>query len=174
MSMSAEPAPPEVPLPRIRRAIEPLSAAGATEVNLRLTLAETANRGYEYGINGLPFPKAAPIAAKPGETQLWTVFNDTKWAHPLHLHGFFFQVVDAARTPLRPLAWKDTVNVPANGTVRLLVRFDEREGEWMYHCHILDHAEGGLMSVVRLSRPGEAPPPLPSEHTPHGHSTSGR
>jgi FtsP/CotA-like multicopper oxidase with cupredoxin domain len=46
--------------------------------------------------------------------------------------------------------WKDTVNVPMKSTARVLVTFDERPGEWMTHCHILDHAEGGLMGTVRV------------------------
>lgn len=49
---------------------------------------------------------------------------------------------------MRPLALKDTVNVPMKTTVRLVVTFDERPGEWMFHCHILDHADGGLMGTV--------------------------
>ena len=44
-------------------------------------------------------------------------------------------------------AWKDTIHVPADATVRFLVRLD-RPGSWMYHCHILDHAEAGLTSTV--------------------------
>jgi len=40
--------------------------------------------------------------------------------------------------------------VPFEETVRLLVRFDDRPGQWMYHCHILDHADGGLMGHVHL------------------------
>ena len=86
--------------------------------------------------------------AKLGEKQLWIVKNDSDWDHPFHLHGFFFQVVDERGEALRPLALKDTVNVPMKSTVRLLVTFDERPGEWMFHCHILDHAEGGLMGTV--------------------------
>ena len=46
------------------------------------------------------------------------------------------------------MAWKDTVNVPFEQTVRLIVRFDDRAGSWMFHCHILDHADGGLMGWV--------------------------
>ena len=55
---------------------------------------------------------------------------------------------------MHPLAWKDTVNVPFEQTVRFLVRFDERPGDWMYHCHILDHADGGLMGIVALDTAG--------------------
>ena len=149
MTMAAEPAVEAPPLPAIHRTIEPLTRAGATDVPIRLTLTQR-NRTSEFGIDGRAYPNAPHVAAAPGETQLWTVVNQTKWAHPLHLHGFFFQVLDEKGEPIRPLAWKDTVHVPAERTVRLLVRFDDREGEWMYHCHILDHADGGLMSTVLL------------------------
>lgn len=139
------------------RDIEPLQAAGATPVQVDLTLAQKTDGTFEYGINGVPFSKA-PIPAKAGETQLWTVKNTTKWSHPFHLHGFFFQVVDDKGDPVRPLAWKDTVNVPFEQTVRLLVKFDDRTGQWMYHCHILDHADGGLMGTVAVGVPAEPHP----------------
>jgi FtsP/CotA-like multicopper oxidase with cupredoxin domain len=78
------------------------------------------------------------------------VKNDSDWDHPFHLHGFFFHVLDEHNQPLRPLALKDTVNVPMKTTVRLLVDFNERPGQWMFHCHILDHADGGLMGTVMV------------------------
>ena len=98
----------------------------------------------------MPYWKATPFTAAIGETQLWTVKNDTEWDHPYHLHGFFFMVVDEHGQPVGPKVWKDTINVPMKTTARLLVTFDERPGEWMIHCHILDHAEGGLMGTVRV------------------------
>jgi FtsP/CotA-like multicopper oxidase with cupredoxin domain len=58
--------------------------------------------------------------------------------------------VDDKGQPLRPMEWKDTVNVPMESTSRFLVTFDERPGEWMFHCHILDHADGGLMGTVKV------------------------
>jgi FtsP/CotA-like multicopper oxidase with cupredoxin domain len=73
----------------------------------------------------------------------------------------FFQVLDDQGVPVRPLAWKDTVDVPLEKTVRFVVRFDDRAGSWMYHCHILDHADGGLMGMVNVGTPGH------SGHTPH-------
>ena len=58
--------------------------------------------------------------------------------------------VDEKGVPVRPLRWKDTLNIPMESTARFLVTFDERPGEWMFHCHILDHAEGGLMGTVKV------------------------
>jgi len=141
-------APVIAPPVRVSRDLPVPTVAGATPVAMVLTLPPMENGKSEFRINGVPFWKAKPFRAKLGETQLWTVTNDSDWDHPYHLHGFFFQVIDDQGQPVRPLAWKDTVNVPMKTTVRLLVTFDERPGEWMIHCHILDHADGGLMGTV--------------------------
>jgi FtsP/CotA-like multicopper oxidase with cupredoxin domain len=143
---------------RVSRSIAPATIEGATVVNVDLTLPPMQNNKSEFRVNGAPFWKAKPYSAKLGEPQLWVVKNDTEWDHPFHLHGFFFQVIDDNGQPVRPLALKDTVNVPMKKTVRLLVTFDERPGEWMFHCHILDHADGGLMGTVLVG------PVTPSQH----------
>ena len=132
----------------IARELPVPSIDGATPVDVVLTLPPMKNNKSEFQVNGVPFWKAKPYAAKLGEKQLWIVKNESDWDHPFHLHGFFFQVIDDKGQPVRPLALKDTVNVPMKTTVRLLVTFDERPGEWMFHCHILDHADGGLMGTV--------------------------
>jgi FtsP/CotA-like multicopper oxidase with cupredoxin domain len=132
----------------VARAMEAPSTAGATPVEMVLTLPPMQNNKSEFRINGVPYWKATPFLATLGEKQVWTVKNDSDWDHPFHLHGFFFHVLDEQGNPVRPLALKDTVNVPMKTTVKLLVHFDERPGEWMIHCHILDHAEGGLMGTV--------------------------
>lgn len=132
----------------ISRQLPVPTAAGATRVDVVLKLPPMKNNQSEFQINGEPFWKAKPFRAKLGEKQLWVVKNDSDWDHPFHLHGYFFHVLDEHDQPVRPLALKDTVNVPMKTTVRLLVDFNERPGQWMFHCHILDHAEGGLMGTV--------------------------
>jgi FtsP/CotA-like multicopper oxidase with cupredoxin domain len=132
------------PLPGLNRTITPLSVEGATPVNIELT----AN-GTSMGISGVAYPDAQPYMAMVGETQLWTVTNALDCAHPFHMHGFFFQV----QSPDGPLEWKDTVNVPINGSVTFAVNFDDRPGMWMFHCHILDHAEMGMMGSLMVMEP---------------------
>jgi FtsP/CotA-like multicopper oxidase with cupredoxin domain len=149
------------PSPPIRRAFDSLPTESATKVDIDLTLAKKADGSYEYGISGVAFAKNKPIAAKPGETQIWSITNQTKWSHPFHLHGFSFLILDADGKPAHPLVWKDTVDVPLEQTVRFVVRFDDRRGTWMYHCHILDHADGGMMGVVELGVDGNR------QHTHH-------
>jgi FtsP/CotA-like multicopper oxidase with cupredoxin domain len=148
VELTKEPAVTNVKLPNVTREIVVPSAAGATPVTLTLTLNALENLSSEFRVNGVPFWEAKPYTAKIGETQLWTVKNESEWDHPFHLHGFFFLVLDDKGEPVRPLAWKDTVNIEMKTTTRLLVKFDERPGEWMFHCHILDHADGGLMGTV--------------------------
>lgn len=145
---------PAAPLPAPRREIVPYTTDGSTAVSLVLTLdQDPADGRLAYGINHVPFWKATPILARSGETQVWTIENTTKWSHPLHLHGFFFLVLDPNGDPVRPLEWKDTVDIPFEQTRQLLVRFDDRSGTWIFHCHILDHAEGGMLSAVHLGLP---------------------
>ena len=126
------------------------SIEGATRVDVVLTLPPMKDNKSEFLVNGLPFWKAKPFLAKLGEKQLWVVKNDSDWDHPFHLHGYFFQVVDEQGRPVGPNAYKDTLNIPMKTTARLLVTFEDRPGQWMFHCHILDHAEGGLMGTVAV------------------------
>jgi FtsP/CotA-like multicopper oxidase with cupredoxin domain len=156
IALTNEPALPPAELPAVRRQIEPLNTRDATPIALKFTVAQASDGTFSYGVDGVAFSVGKPVRAKPGETQVWTVTNTTKWSHPLHLHGFFFQVLDDNGSPVHPLAWKDTVNVPLEKSLKLAVRFDDREGSWMFHCHILDHAEGGLMGWVELGAGGPA------------------
>lgn len=150
VALTNEPAVTKVDLPVVSRAITPPPLAGATPVPVVFTLPPQEAGHSEFRINGVPYWKATPFKAKLGETQFWTVKNDTDWDHPFHLHGYFFMVVDEKGAPLQPMVWKDTVNIPMKTTARFLVTFDERPGTWMMHCHILDHAEGGLMGTVQV------------------------
>jgi len=149
IAASGKPESQSVAVPDVRRTIPALVKDGATPVQLELNITQAGRNGaFAYDINGQPFERAIPLKAKLGETQLWTVKNTTPWSHPLHIHGYFFQVLDEKGEVAHPIEWKDTVSVPFKETLRLLVRFDERPGQWMVHCHILDHAEGGLMTTI--------------------------
>jgi FtsP/CotA-like multicopper oxidase with cupredoxin domain len=149
IEFSGEPTLAKQALPTIARQITPPRSSGASPIDLVLTLPPQDAKGKsEFHINGVPYWKAKPYRAALGETQLWTIRNDSDWDHPMHLHGYFFMPVGENGQPLRPMQWKDTINIPMKTTARFLVTFDERPGQWMFHCHILDHAEGGLMGTI--------------------------
>jgi FtsP/CotA-like multicopper oxidase with cupredoxin domain len=143
------------PIPAELRTIEPLDIATARQRTLDLTIAITST--VEMGINGVPYWKAQPFEVELGDTEVWRIVNNTDFSHPFHLHGYFFQVLDDARVR----EWKDTVNVPTKSELKLAVRFDDRPGAWMYHCHILDHAEAGMMSHLVVRDPNAPVPVVP-------------
>ena len=146
------------PIPTALRDIEPIDVTNAKELTLDLTIdtQSTAHaKEVVMGINGVPYWHSEPLEARVGETQIWNVVNDTAFAHPFHLHGYFFQVLDDTRIP----EWKDTVDVPAESSLRIAIDFDERPGMWMYHCHILDHADSGMMGHLWVAEEGDEHPP---------------
>lgn len=107
-----------------------------------------------FSINGRPFdPGRIDLTVERGSVERWLVSNPML-AHPFHIHGANFQVVhENGRTP-RPesTGWKDTAFV--DGESELLVRFDQpasREKPFMYHCHILEHEDAGMMGQFVVS-----------------------
>ena len=105
-----------------------------------------------WTINGLSFPETEPLFVRVGEVvKVRFVNRDTDMMHPMdhpiHLHGTRFLVVAVNGTPPDQELWKDTVSVPAGGSVDIAFAMP-LPGEWMLHCHILDHEDGGMMTVV--------------------------
>jgi FtsP/CotA-like multicopper oxidase with cupredoxin domain len=91
------------------------------------------------------------VAAKLGATEIWEIENLVGMDHPFHLHGFQFQVLDRNGVPEPFRAWKDVVNVPKHGTARFIVRYANFPGKWMFHCHILDHEDHGMMGILEVT-----------------------
>ncbi len=105
--------------------------------------------GFEFTINDKTFPDVPPINVPLGETRAFEIRNDAEMDHPFHLHGFFFDVVQAGGKPVSRVMRKDTVIVPMKSSLKIITRFDE-PGTWVYHCHILEHAEHGMMGELRV------------------------
>jgi FtsP/CotA-like multicopper oxidase with cupredoxin domain len=146
------PAPALPGLPDTWGDVEPIPVDGATAQ--RSFLLEESDDGPEpvFSINGEQFPAVTPVSGTSGAVEVWEVVNDTEMDHPFHLHGMFFQVLDVDGVAAPRLGWKDTVNVPRDKRLRFAVRYGE-PGHWMFHCHILEHAERGMMGELELSPP---------------------
>jgi FtsP/CotA-like multicopper oxidase with cupredoxin domain len=143
-TMSDAPAVTPPPLPASLSSVEVLPAP-ASRQTIRLG-ERMAHHGWQFTVNDEVFPNVAPIDAASGSRAIWRIENESEMDHPFHVHGFFFQRPGAAE-------WKDTVNIPSLSAVDLVVDFaarDGADGDWMYHCHILEHAEGGMMGEVRI------------------------
>jgi FtsP/CotA-like multicopper oxidase with cupredoxin domain len=129
--------------------IEPLLPDGPIQPTRTVRLgARMTLHGHDWLINGEQHHRAEPV--KAGELQIWNIVNETGMDHPFHLHGFFFQVVAIDGDPVRPTSWEDTVNVVAKTSVTIAFRADARPGEWMYHCHILEHHAAGMMGHFEI------------------------
>ncbi|KVE23587.1 copper oxidase [Burkholderia singularis] len=110
--------------------------------------------GMRFMVNGATFdPRRTTFTSRRGDVELWTIRNETDMDHPFHLHGTQFQVIEretADKKVAEPYrAWRDTVNVGDGETVRILVTQTER-GERMFHCHILEHEDLGMMGVLKV------------------------
>ncbi|MGB3293570.1 MAG: multicopper oxidase domain-containing protein, partial [Phormidesmis sp.] len=68
--------------------------------------------------------------------------------HPVHLHAASFQVMSRDGKPEPYPAWKDTVLVRGGETLRIRIPFKDFPSKSVYHCHILDHEELGMMGVI--------------------------
>jgi bilirubin oxidase len=138
--------PPVSPMaiPAVLRPIPVLDTAQATARRLMVL-----TQGL---INGKVMDMArVDVTAKLGATEIWEVENLVGMDHPFHLHGYQFQVLDRDGVPEPFRSWKDVVNVPKHSTARFIVRYDNYVGKWMFHCHILDHEDHGMMGVLEVN-----------------------
>ena len=76
--------------------------------------------------------------------------NETAWHHPMHLHGHIFRVISRNRQPTQHKEWQDTVLLAPRERAEIAFVADN-PGNWMFHCHILEHQVGGMMGVIRVT-----------------------
>lgn len=86
---------------------------------------------------------------RQGEHVVLKMVNETEFEHPMHLHGHSFRVLRVNDLPTRFREWRDTVMVAPRGSVDVAFVADN-PGEWMFHCHILEHAASGMMATVAV------------------------
>jgi FtsP/CotA-like multicopper oxidase with cupredoxin domain len=127
-------------------------------------------QGGQWQLDGRTFDMmdaAADETVSPGSTQIWELANTPgmmgmQMAHPIHVHGRQFRVLGrqresgsaadgkAVREGLADEGWKDTVLVMPGETVRIRVNFTRYPGLYLYHCHILEHEDMGMMRNFRV------------------------
>jgi FtsP/CotA-like multicopper oxidase with cupredoxin domain len=109
--------------------------------------------GMGWSINGIAATghDMAPILTLArGRSYILAVRNETAWYHPVHLHGHSFRVIARNSRPMRYREWLDTVLIPPRESADIAFVADN-PGDWMFHCHILDHQDGGMMAVIRVT-----------------------
>ena len=81
----------------------------------------------------------------------WELVNTGVMDHPFHVHGNAFQVISRNGQAESLLAWRDTVLVKRGETVRIRIPFNDFSGKTVYHCHVLDHEDLGMMGNLMIS-----------------------
>jgi bilirubin oxidase len=130
-------------LPERLRHVPPLDTASATATRV-MALSQHLINGRHMDM------RRADVRTRLGATEIWKIENLVGMDHPFHLHGFQFQVLDRNGVPEPYRSWKDVVNVPKHEQVRFIVRYLDHPGKWMFHCHILDHEDHGMMGVLEI------------------------
>jgi FtsP/CotA-like multicopper oxidase with cupredoxin domain len=105
--------------------------------------------GSEWFINGERFPDVTVEELTFGTDAIIEVRNASSSEHPFHVHGHHFEVLSIDGVPPSAPAIEDTFNVAVHSRVRVRMRADN-PGDWMTHCHILQHAEHAMMTVLRV------------------------
>jgi len=96
-------------------------------------------------------PKMPPLLTlKQGQSAVLDLRNETAWWHPMHLHGHSFRVISRNGKPTTRKEWRDTVLVPPRESTEIAFVADN-PGDWMFHCHVTDHQETGMMATLRIS-----------------------
>ena len=102
-------------------------------------------------LNGRPFkPYRVDASGRVGDLELWRVVNFGVMDHNFHIHTWYFQVVarNGRSEPFR--AWRDTVNLRPGDRLDLLIPLRNYTGKSVYHCHIAEHGDMGMMGVIEV------------------------
>ena len=151
-------------LPTVLSEIKPMRTEGAFERKIELSMEH-----MRFLINGLTF-RMDEIAfeIKRGAVEIWSIANPAMgMPHPMHIHGFSFQVLERVNSPsqvsatarfgkgrtVSDLGWKDTVLVWPGETVRVAIDFAHDfpgNQTYVFHCHNLEHEDAGMMINFRV------------------------
>ncbi len=146
-----------LPLPRRLAAIPRLDPSG---VRVRRSIDMSM-----FLLNGRPYRyERVDVRARLGDLELWRIRNVGTMDHPFHLHTWYFQIHRHNGRPPPFRAWRDTVHLRPGDVVELLVPMRDHAGRALFHCHIAEHGDRGMMGTIEVSPPGvrlpEPPPRL--------------
>lgn len=109
--------------------------------------------GMVFMINGKSFdPSRIDTQVTLDTVEDWEITNTGSMAHPFHVHTNKFQIVSQNGQPTPYAAWKDVVSVSPGETVRIRMPFRDYTGKTVYHCHVLDHEDRGMMGTLEIQQ----------------------
>ncbi len=135
---------------------QPVPEATPPRVDFKLNARSGGPFGIQWTINDAAMDHTAHALPEHrqhlpiGEFSRLRFINESYRLHPIHIHGLFFKVLARNGSPVAEPYFRDTVLVHAKETVDIGT-VPEDSGLWMLHCHILEHAESGMMTVVEVN-----------------------
>lgn len=105
--------------------------------------------GLQWTINGEAYPDVTTITYEKNGLYRISLKNNSANIHPMHLHGQFFKVISKNNKDFQEPFLRDTVLVEPNQTVDILL-MPKDMGTWALHCHIQEHAEAGMMTLIKV------------------------
>jgi FtsP/CotA-like multicopper oxidase with cupredoxin domain len=109
--------------------------------------SQREHRGLFWTVNGKPVPEHAHheplLHLRLNRSYLIEFVNQTSWHHPIHLHGHVFRVLAKDH-------WADSVLLDPDSRAEIAFVADN-PGDWMLHCHVLEHQASGMMALVRVA-----------------------
>jgi FtsP/CotA-like multicopper oxidase with cupredoxin domain len=117
----------------------------------RITFGAMGMGAGEFVIDGKAFAGGRIDAEVALDTvEDWVITNGSMMPHPFHLHVWPFRVVSRSDGSAPDPGWRDTVNIPTGQSVRIRIPFRDFGGTAVYHCHILDHEDLGMMATIHV------------------------
>lgn len=112
--------------------------------------------GAAWAINGMSMTGDGHAGMEPaltfqrGRSVILILRNETAWWHPMHLHGHSMRVLSRNGVPVPHRQWQDTVLMAPKDVIEVAFVADN-PGDWMLHCHVMDHQMSGMMTVLRVA-----------------------
>jgi FtsP/CotA-like multicopper oxidase with cupredoxin domain len=119
--------------------------------NKRTLVFSEDDQNNVFMIDGKQYdPNRVDQTVKLGTMEEWTIRNDTEELHPFHIHINDFQVMSINGAPYQAHSLQDTIPLPIHGEVVIRIPFRDYTGKFVYHCHILNHEDNGMMGIVEV------------------------
>ncbi|MFC5791264.1 multicopper oxidase family protein [Agromyces tardus] len=139
----------EVPTQSARRDLRLEEVAGWRTLTLAMG-GMGMGGGGSFTIDGRSFDEARiDTEVALGAVEEWTIVNTSTMSHPFHLHVWPMQLIEVDGATVDAVDRRDVVEVPARGSTVVRIAFEGLTGTTVYHCHILDHEDNGMMGVIR-------------------------
>jgi spore coat protein A len=132
--------------------LRPLPVLDATSVVTRTFVLSRSRLTGQWLINGQTFaPDRIDAQPRLGTTETWIIRNGSSSSHVFHLHDVDQELVSRNGVPAKPYELiKESWNIAVGETVVLKVKFTDNVGKFMFHCHILEHEDTGMMAQIEV------------------------